>query len=41
MNATAQSLENARTKAENLANQGFFVEIRDDEGHLVPANVEH
>jgi hypothetical protein len=35
MNATAETLELARDKAENLKSQGYFVEIRDDTGELV------
>ena len=35
MNATAETLDLAHDKAWNLKSQGYFVEIRDDEGELV------
>jgi hypothetical protein len=35
MNATADTLELARDKADNLKSQGYFVEIRDEDGELV------
>jgi hypothetical protein len=37
MNATAESLVKARVKAKNLKSQGFFVEISNEEGHIVSA----
>ena len=35
MNATAETLELARDKADTLKGQGYVVEIRDDNGELV------
>ena len=39
MNATAVTLELAREKAQNLKAQGFYVEIRDEDGELVLSRV--
>jgi hypothetical protein len=41
MNATAVTLDLAREKAQNLKAQGFYVEIRDEDGELVLPRVEH
>ncbi len=38
-NATAVTLELARDKARKLKSQGFYVEIRDEDGGLVPSRV--
>jgi hypothetical protein len=35
MNVTAETLELARDRADNLKSQGYFVEIRNDDGVLV------
>jgi hypothetical protein len=35
MNATAETLELARDKADSLKGQGYFVEIRDENDELV------
>lgn len=35
MNATAETLEVARDKALKLKSEGYFVEIRDEDGELV------
>ena len=41
MNATAVTLKLAREKAQKLKAQGFYVEIRDEDGELVLPRVEH
>ena len=39
MNVTAETLKLARDKADNLKSQGFFVEIRDEDGELVLTSI--